>query len=191
MLPLEQLLIRPATQADLDALVTFNAAMALETEGRRLDPDRLRQGTRAVLESPARGFYVVAELPTGPQKRVIGQLLVTHEWSDWRNAMFWWIQSVYVDPAWRRRGVYRRLHEFVLRMARSRPDVCGVRLYVEADNHGAQAAYRQVGLSRSSYQVFEEDFVLPPRGSPWPHSVPGPGDQGDSRGDRSGPARGA
>ena len=92
---------------------------------------------------------------------MIGQLLVTYEWSDWRDATFWWIQSLYVHPDWRRRGVYRRMHEYIRQQARSRSDVCGLRLYVEAGNTGAQAAYRQTGLFSSSYRIIEEDFVFP------------------------------
>ena len=157
---LDHLIIRAARLEDLDILVQFSAAMALETESRTLDEQRLRQGTAAVFESPDRGFYRVAVLPGPPMDRVIGQLLVTFEWSDWRNATFWWIQSVYVHPEWRRKGVYRRLHESVLQEARKRKDVCGLRLYVEQGNRDAQTAYTRVGLSRSAYQVFEEDFVL-------------------------------
>lgn len=144
---------------DLDSLVAFNAAMALETEGRVLDRHRLRQGVEAVLVSPARGFYIVSETQGVHHPRVVGQLLVTYEWSDWRNGTFWWIQSVYVAPQWRRRGVYRRMHEYVLRETRARPDVCGVRLYVEAGNTAAQAAYERMGLAPSTYRVFERDFV--------------------------------
>ena len=158
---LDRLIVRPARIADVDVLVAFSEAMALETEGRRLDIDRLRRGTRRVFDSPTRGFYIVAELPQESSPGVIGQLLVTYEWSDWRNATFWWIQSVYVHPDWRRRGVYRRMHESILREARNRDDVCGIRLYVEAGNVGAQAAYRQAGLFPSSYRVLEEDFVFP------------------------------
>jgi len=161
MSALNQFIVRLARLDDMDVLVNFGAAMAMETEGRALDRERLRRGTLAVLESPARGFYLVAELPEGPLKVVVGQLLVTYEWSDWRNASFWWIQSVYVHPDWRRRGVYRRMHELVLTQARAQGNVCGVRLYVEEQNEAAQAVYRRVGLSRSSYQVFEHDFVLP------------------------------
>jgi GNAT superfamily N-acetyltransferase len=91
---------------------------------------------------------------------VVGQLLVTFEWSDWRNATFWWIQSVYVDAAWRRRGVYRKMHESVLEQARRQGDVCGIRLYVEEANAVAKTVYEKVGLGDSSYQVFENDFVL-------------------------------
>ena len=161
MSALDQLIVRPARPADVEVLVNFSAAMAMETEGRTLDMDRLRCGTLAVLESPARGFYLVGELPEGSLQIIVGQLLVTYEWSDWRNATFWWIQSVYVHPDWRRRGVYRRMHESTLAQARAQGDVCGVRLYVEKENEAAQVVYRRVGLARSSYQVFEQDFVLP------------------------------
>ena len=157
---LDRLIVRPARMEDVDMLVTFSAAMALETEGRRLDMDRLRRGTQRVFDSPTRGFYVVAELSQESSPGVIGQLLVTYEWSDWRDATFWWIQSLYVHPDWRRRGVYRRMHEYVRQQARSRSDVCGLRLYVEAGNTGAQAAYRQTGLFPSSYRIIEEDFVF-------------------------------
>lgn len=156
----DHLIIRPACPDDTDVLVEFGAAMALETEGRTLDKERLRRGTVAVFASPDRGFYIVAELPGAPAGRVVGQLLVTYEWSDWRNATFWWIQSVYVHPAWRGRGVYRRLHEFIVREARARKDICGIRLYVERENRVAQSAYGRVGLAPTAYLVFEEDFVL-------------------------------
>ncbi len=161
MSALDQLIVRLARPGDVNALVNFSAAMAIETEGRTLDTERLRRGTLAVLKSPARGFYLVAELPEGSLTVVVGQLLVTYEWSDWRNATFWWIQSVYVHPNWRRHGVYRRMHESVLAQARAQEEVCGVRLYVEASNTVAQTVYRRVGLSPSPYQVFETDFVLP------------------------------
>ena len=159
MSTLNGLIIRPATPEDVDVLVRFSAAMARETEGRRLNAVRLREGTRAVLNSPARGFYIVAEVTDRPP-RVVGQLLVTFEWSDWRNAAFWWIQSVYVDPAWRRRGGSRKMHHAILEQAKSRGDVCGVRLYVERENKTAKTVYTKVGLETSSYHVFENDFVL-------------------------------
>jgi GNAT superfamily N-acetyltransferase len=161
----DHLLVRPARPGDLEVLVGFSAAMALETEGRHLDRDRLRRGTQAVFDQPARGFYIVAEWPDRGGPKVVGQAMVTFEWSDWRNATFWWIQSVYVDPAWRRQGVYRAMHRYILSQAQARPDVCGLRLYVEGENKGAQAAYERVGLSPSSYQVFESDFVLIKRAS--------------------------
>jgi GNAT superfamily N-acetyltransferase len=159
----ERVLVRPAHIGDLDLLVSFSLAMAQETEGRQLDKARLLRGTQALFDEPTRGFYLVAEATGQPEPTIVGQLMVTFEWSDWRNATFWWIQSVYVRPDWRRQGVYRAMHQHVLREARERKDVCGLRLYVEKDNRGAQTAYRRVGLSPSAYQVFEEDFVLTKR----------------------------
>jgi GNAT superfamily N-acetyltransferase len=159
--PQTRVIIRSATPADVDTLVRFSAAMAHETEGRSLDLGRLRHGTAAVLDTPERGFYLVAEIPgSSPHSTLAGQLLITYEWSDWRNATFWWIQSVYVAEAWRRRGIYRKMHEAVLAKARAMPDVCGVRLYVEKDNTVAQRVYEEVGLLRTPYEIFEDDFVL-------------------------------
>src|SRR4026209_2839866 len=159
----DHLKVRLARLEDAEIIASFSAAMALETEGRRLDPDRLYDGTIALLNSPERGFFMVAELEQADNRQLLGQLMITYEWSDWRNGAFWWIQSVYVDLAWRRQGVYRTMHQHMLREARARKDVCGLRLYVEQDNQGAQQVYHQMGLSPSSYQVFEEDFVLATR----------------------------
>src|SRR2546426_11603570 len=103
---LDRLIVRPGRMEDVDMLVTFSAAMALETEGRRLDMDRLRRGTQRGFDSPTRGFYVVAELPQESSPGVIGQLLVTYEWSDWRDAAFCWVPNPFVEPDWRRRGGY-------------------------------------------------------------------------------------
>jgi GNAT superfamily N-acetyltransferase len=157
----DQIIVRPAREEDVEAIVSFSAAMALETEGRQLDLARLRDGTLALLNTPDRGFFMVAALPQETSQHILGQLMVTFEWSDWRNASFWWIQSVYVDPAWRRQGVYRRMHHSIMSLARSRSDVCGVRLYVEETNATAKQVYSRVGLSISSYQVYETDFLLP------------------------------
>ncbi len=148
--------IRPATLADLEVLVRFSAAMARETEGRALDLKRLRKGVRAVLASKRHGRYLVAESGAA----VVGQLLLTSEWSDWRNGVFWWIQSVYVEPSARRRGVYQTLHKHVVREARERGDVCGVRLYVEKDNVAARTAYAGLGMTATAYRIYEQDFVL-------------------------------
>lgn len=157
----DQVTVRDARLEDVDTLVQFSAAMALETENRKLDPKLLRRGTVAVIESASKGFYLVAEASNGDDRAVIGQLLITYEWSDWRNATFWWIQSVYVQESWRGRGVYRQMHESVITRAKASPDVCGLRLYVEGANVAAQEVYRRVGLLPSTYRVFERDFVLP------------------------------
>ena len=151
-----QVQVRRATARDLDALVEFNAAMALETEKKILDMDRLRAGVDAVLERDGRGFYYLAEL----SGRAVGQLLITTEWSDWRNGEFWWIQSVYVHADYRRRGVYRTLHNHVLAEARLRPDVCGLRLYVDRDNQRAQSVYASLEMRQARYDLWEIDFVL-------------------------------
>ena len=157
---LDHLIVRLARSEDAATIASFSAAMALETEGRRLDLDRLYDGTIALLESPDRGFFMVAELEQTDERQLLGQLMITYEWSDWRNGVFWWIQSVYVDPAWRRRSVFRRMHETVMATAKTSPNVCGVRLYVEESNGAAQVVYRKVGLTPSSYAIYETDFVL-------------------------------
>jgi ribosomal protein S18 acetylase RimI-like enzyme len=153
----EDIAIRPARVEDVETLTRFSAAMAWETEQRTLDTDRLRQGTLAVFERADRGTFYVAEHARG---EVVGQCLITYEWSDWRNGQFWWIQSVYVHPQWRRRGVYRRLHEAVKHRAQSTPGVCGIRLYVEENNRLAQSVYGAMELHRATYQIWEVDFVL-------------------------------
>ncbi len=159
---IERLRIRPAHQGDVDTIVMFNAAMALETENRRLDLATLRKGTLAFLRAPRYGFYIVAELPEGKSNKPVGQLMITYEWSDWRNGKFWWIQSVYVVPDRRCQGVFRAMHNHILVKAKADSQACGIRLYVERENHRAQTVYRRVGLSPSVYTIYEQDFVLPP-----------------------------
>lgn len=157
---LDHLNVRLARPDDAATIASFSAAMALETEGRRLDLGRLHLGTIALIETPARGFFIVAELEQDHRCQLLGQLMVTYEWSDWRNGVFWWVQSVYVAPAWRRRGVYRTIHDYTIALAQADPQVCGVRLYVEQDNRTAQTVYQRVGLAPAGYAVYEQDFVL-------------------------------
>ena len=145
--------IRLAKTEDAAALVEFNQAMALETEGKQLDGKILQSGVEAVLNGSDKGFYVVAENADG---KIVGGLLVTFEWSDWRNAWFWWIQSVYILPDERGKKIYRRLYEFVKNRARGRRDVCGFRLYVERENARAQKVYEKLGMETSHYLMFEE-----------------------------------
>ena len=130
--------------------------MARETEGLELDEDICTAGVRAVFGHPERGLYYVGEI----NHIVAGSMLITYEWSDWRNGVFWWIQSVYVDPDQRGRGVFRALHNHVFLKAKADPRVCGLRLYVERENHRAQTVYQRVGFCPSVYRVFEQDFVL-------------------------------
>ena len=126
--------IRPATDADIATLAEFNQAMAWETEHRSLIPEIITQGIQSFLARPDDGFYLVAEI----ESRVAGCLMVTFEWSDWRNGQFWWIQSVYVHPDFRRQGVFKTLYQTVETRAQEMPGVCGLRLYVEQDNETAQ-----------------------------------------------------
>lgn len=144
--------VRQATSADAPPLIEFNRAMARETEGKELLPEVIGAGVRALLANPAAGFYVVAE----SEGRVVGALLITKEWSDWRNGTFWWIQSVYVRPELRRQGVYKSLYRHVQSMAAKDPGVCGFRLYVERENTRAQATYLSLGMKETHYRVFEE-----------------------------------
>lgn len=128
----------------------------METEQRRLDPDCVRPGVAALLNDPTKGIYFVAETDGS----IAGQLLITYEWSDWRNGNFWWIQSVYVAEPFRGRGVFRALFDHVHALAKARKDVCGLRLYMDAHNTRARQAYERLGLKRTNYEVFEIDFVL-------------------------------
>ncbi len=148
--------VRLATAEDAEFLVRGNAEMALETEHLSLDLDRLRDGVHAVFEQPARGVYYVAEV----DGRRAGQMMITYEWSDWRNGVFWWIQSVHVDKSLRGRGVFKAIYRHVENLAKAVPDVCGLRLYVENSNSRAQSTYDSVGMKRTVYQMFETDFVL-------------------------------
>jgi len=144
--------IRRATARDARALIAFNSALALETEGKVLLPHVIGAGVRGLLRRPGSGFYTVAER----DGEVIAALMVTKEWSDWRNGDFWWIQSVYVRPEHRRRGVYTRLYKHLRALAAKERAVCGFRLYVEKGNRRAQSTYRAAGMERTHYLVFEE-----------------------------------
>ena len=143
---------RLAVAGDARTLAGFNQAMALETEAKDLADGVALGGVEAALRDPVHGFYVVAE--TG--RELAGALLVTYEWSDWRNGRIWWIQSVYVRPGHRRRGVYRALHEFVRDRARATGGVVGLRLYVERENATAQRTYAALGMRETPYLVYEE-----------------------------------
>ena len=144
--------IRPATLADADVLAAANAAMALETEGKRLLPQVIGAGVRRSLGDASMGFYLVAE----SAGEFAGCLMVTYEWSDWRCGRFWYIQSVYIPQPWRRRGVFRALYAHLGELAANDPDVCGFRLYVERDNVRAQATYRSLGMTQTDYLLLEQ-----------------------------------
>ena len=147
--------IRMATKADLEVLVRFQIAMASESEDKGLDENTLRHGIATALSSEDLALYILAEIAGKP----VGTLMLTWEWSDWRNGRLWWIQSVYVTSAHRRLGVYSAMHHHVLSLASKDPTAAGIRLYVEKDNDDAQATYRHLGMVETHYRLFETEFV--------------------------------
>jgi ribosomal protein S18 acetylase RimI-like enzyme len=149
--------IRRGAAGDGATLAGFNRAAAEETEGLLLDPATAVRGVELLLAHPDRGFYLVAEA----DGEIRAALMVTTEWSDWRAGTFWWIQSVYVRPAHRRRGLFRALYRHVRDRAREAGDVCGLRLYVERDNAGAQRTYESVGMRETGYRLWEVGFDSP------------------------------
>lgn len=153
-LDLPAITIRPGIPQDAARLAEFNIAMAWETESFRLDPDIILPGVQAVLEDPGKGLYFVAEV----DGQIAGQLMVTREWSDWRNSDIWWIQSVYVHPDHRRRGVFKALYRHAEAQAKQH-GVSVLRLYVEQHNHPAQATYQSLGMRLSHYLVMQADLA--------------------------------
>lgn len=146
--------IRPGTLGDLKAIVEYNNAIAVETERRQLDIPTLTKGVEALLRDPSKGRYFVAV----EGDAIIGQTMFTFEWSDWRNGMFWWIQSVYVRPDKRGSGVFSALYRHVEQLAKQEGGVCGLRLYAEEENVRAHRTYEKLGMMRTGYRVFEVVF---------------------------------
>lgn len=146
--------VRQATAVEAGRIAEFNRKMALETEGLALNETTTMAGTVSLLGHPERGFYLVAEC----NGTLAGCLLVTYEWSDWRNKMFWWLGSFYVRPEFRGRGVYAALYAKVKELAAREGHVAGVRLYVHKDNLQAQQIYRGLGMMEKDYRVYEDIF---------------------------------
>ena len=146
--------IRPATLDDWETIADFNLRLAEETEPHALDRATVEAGVRALLADDRKGRYFVATV----EGRIIGQLMHTREWSDWRNGDVWWLQSVYVDAGFRRRGVFASLKRHLEELAEGDPHVVGLRLYVERDNGHAQATYRSLGFESAGYLVMQRMF---------------------------------
>ena len=146
--------IRPGKSADATVIAANNAAMAQETEGRTLDASLTNPGVAALLADAGKGRYWVAEA----NGRIVGQIMVTYEWSDWRNGTIWWIQSVYIHPDHRRQGVFTALYRHVEALAGNDRECCGLRLYVERDNQRAMQTYEALGMIKPGYEVMEVDF---------------------------------
>lgn len=148
---LHSTIIRSACTDDISDIAQFNIAMAQETEERQLDPETIQSGVSGVIQSHAHGFYLIAER----DQVAVGSLLITFEWSDWRNGTLWWIQSVYVKPEHRRTGVFKALYYTVIARAQAAKSVRGIRLYVEQENLDAQSVYQKLSMQKTPYQMFE------------------------------------
>jgi GNAT superfamily N-acetyltransferase len=146
--------IRKARLADAAVIADFNSRLAWETENLRLNSAVVGRGVLVLLKDAAKGTYFVAERGGV----IVGQLLITYEWSDWRNGYFWWIQSVYVASEFRRDGVFLGLFRHVEKLARSRRHVCGLRLYVEKSNRRAHTTYERLGMKHTHYEIYETSF---------------------------------
>jgi ribosomal protein S18 acetylase RimI-like enzyme len=150
--PHEAIHIRPARQEDVSLMARWQESMALETEDKPLEAAVVARGIQRALDDAQKGRYFMAEVGGRP----IGTLMLTWEWSDWRDGWWWWIQSVYVDPDFRRRGVYRALYAHVLELAQADPEVRGLRLYVEQDNTNARRTYEFLGMQHPGYAMYEK-----------------------------------
>ena len=152
-MPQSPINIRLANAQDAQAIADFNSLMAMETEAKTLHPEIILGGVQNMIANPAYGYYLVAE----QDGQLIGSLMVTSEWSDWRNGLFWWIQSVYIRKGWRRQGIYRQLYGMVKTLAAQDGNICGFRLYVEKDNLKAQQTYQSLGMTATDYLIYEEE----------------------------------
>jgi GNAT superfamily N-acetyltransferase len=152
--PPTPVLIRDAMLADGPTIVEFSRLLALETEGKVLDPAILEAGVAHALADPDRLRFWIAEIGSPP--RSVGQVAITREWSDWRNGWVWWLQSVYVAQPDRGRGVFRALFQHICQQAHANPDVIGLRLYVENANLAAMGTYQSLGMKPGGYSVYEQ-----------------------------------
>ena len=143
------IVIRDAAPADGAVIAEFNSRLSEETEGKSLDPALIGPGVAAMLADPLKGRYWVAEA----EGEIVGQIMVTYEWSDWRNGNWWWLQSVYVREDHREKGIFGALFRYVEALARDDDSVVGIRLYVEKDNGRAQSIYDRLGFRETGYQM--------------------------------------
>ncbi len=145
------IIIRKAIEDDISAIILFNKEMALETENLSLDSSILKKGVRSIFNNPQNGFYIVAEI----NGSVRGCLMITYEWSDWRNGLFWWIQSVYVQKGFRQQGMFKLMYTFIKTLVDKNNEIVGIRLYVDKNNKQAQDVYSKLGMEKLTYELFE------------------------------------
>ena len=143
--------VRQAHREDAGKILDFQLLLAQETENRGLDKLVVTKGIKKVFDDPTKGKYYVAEI----SGKVVACLLITYEWSEWRNGDIWWLQSVYVDASHRRTGVFRKMYQYIVECITADPSIAGLRLYVEHNNGRAQKIYRSVGMKGDYYQMFE------------------------------------
>ncbi|MHC1708578.1 MAG: GNAT family N-acetyltransferase [Bacteroidales bacterium] len=148
---MEKFNIKTAEPSHIETIVNFQLLMAIESEGITLDQEILSKGVKAVFADPAKGKYFLCQ----QEGKVIASLLITYEWSDWRNGMVWWIQSVFVSPDYRKSGVFRAMFENIRQQALNDPGVRGIRLYVDNGNTPALQVYQNIGMNGDHYRVFE------------------------------------
>ncbi|NQV42382.1 MAG: GNAT family N-acetyltransferase [Candidatus Marinimicrobia bacterium] len=152
-------IVRKATQNDIQQIVEFNKSMALETEGLALNPFVLESGVQEIFKNPQNGFYIVCEV----DNVVCACLMITYEWSDWRNGLFWWIQSVFVQKEFRQKGLYKLMYEFVKAKVELSENTAGIRLYVDEKNGRAKTVYEKLGMTKSNYEMFEYEKSKTPQ----------------------------
>jgi GNAT superfamily N-acetyltransferase len=145
------MIIRQATETDSDSIVEFQISMAWETEQLQLSEPTVIRGVAAVFQDESKGIYYVAET----EGKVVGSLLTTFEWSDWRNGTVLWIQSVYVRPEYRKRSIFSRLYKHIQEKVASNPDLRGIRLYADKSNTAAHGVYEHLGMTAEHYQMYE------------------------------------
>ena len=151
-------MIRIGNIGDLEKVVEYNYRLAEETEELVLCRERLMEGVKKILLDDTKGVYYVYVIDS----QVVGQMMITLEWSDWRNGYFWWIQSVYVNKSYRRQGIFDQLYHYVKDKAQEKDDVCGLRLYVEVENNRAQRTYERNGMEKTAYHLYEQSFIKRP-----------------------------
>ena len=149
-----RIVVRDAAVSDINTIVEFNQRLAHETEGKSLEPSVIGAGVRRGFESPQMCRYFVAEV----DGIVVGTTMLTYELTDWRDGVIWWLQSVFIEPVFRRHGVFRAIYRHIESLAREHPDVRGLRLYVHRDNARAMKTYESLGMEKAGYELYEHDW---------------------------------